>query len=49
MAPQRRQLGCVLQDHGLWPHMTVSQNVAFLLKNSGMLRAEIAQRIEDVL
>lgn len=29
LAPQKRQLAYVLQDYGLFPHLTVAQNIAF--------------------
>lgn len=48
-APQRRRLGYVFQDHGLWPHMSVAQNVAFPLKNAAMPNKQIRQRVGEVL
>ncbi len=31
--PEKRKLGMVFQDYALFPHMTISQNVSFGLKN----------------
>ncbi len=47
--PQDRKLGFVFQDYGLWPHLTVAENVAFPLKMSKTPSFEIAKRVKDVL
>ena len=39
----------VFQNYALWPHMTVSENVAYGLKLRKIARAEIAERVEGVL
>jgi iron(III) transport system ATP-binding protein len=44
-----RGIGMVFQNYALWPHMTVSQNVAYGLKLRNVARGEIAQRVEAVL
>lgn len=46
---EERGIGMVFQDYALWPHMTVTQNVAFGLRLRRMPRAEIAQRVEELL
>ncbi|UYO94551.1 ABC transporter ATP-binding protein [Pollutimonas sp. M17] len=33
LSPQERRVGYLQQDYGLFPHLTVAQNVAFGLKN----------------
>jgi ABC-type Fe3+/spermidine/putrescine transport system ATPase subunit len=43
--PHRRQLAMVFQDYGLFPHMNVSQNVAFGLEMRRLPREEIARRV----
>ncbi|WP_165224627.1 ABC transporter ATP-binding protein [Affinirhizobium pseudoryzae] len=42
-----RGLAMVFQSYALYPHMTVRQNLAFGLENSGMPKAEIATRIAE--
>lgn len=45
----RRDLGMVFQSHGLFPHMTVADNVGFGLKMKKLASAEIARRVKDAL
>jgi molybdate transport system ATP-binding protein len=40
LAPHRRRLGMVFQDHLLFPHLTVTDNVAFGLRSRGLGRRE---------
>jgi spermidine/putrescine ABC transporter ATP-binding subunit len=47
--PQRRDIGVVFQSYALFPHMTVSQNVAFGLEMRNFGRSEIASSVADVL
>jgi ABC-type sugar transport system ATPase subunit len=42
-----RGLAMVFQSYALYPHMSVRQNLAFGLENSGMAKAEIAERIGE--
>ncbi|WP_122523299.1 MULTISPECIES: ABC transporter ATP-binding protein [Pannonibacter] len=42
-----RGLAMVFQSYALYPHMTVRQNLAFGLENSGMPKPEIATRIAE--
>ncbi|MDO1585362.1 ABC transporter ATP-binding protein [Rhizobium oryzicola] len=42
-----RGLAMVFQSYALYPHMSVRQNLAFGLENSGMPKAEIAERIGE--
>ncbi|MGB3146294.1 MAG: betaine/proline/choline family ABC transporter ATP-binding protein [Paracoccaceae bacterium] len=46
---RRRKLGMVFQHFGLFPHMTVAQNVAFPLKMQGQTRAERLARAAEVI
>lgn len=47
--PHKRDIGMVFQNYALFPHKTVSQNVAFGLRMRGIGREEIAQRVRDAL
>ena len=49
MPPHERGIGMVFQNYALWPHMTVSENVAYGLKLRKLPKGEIAQRIGAVL
>ncbi|MDA5556749.1 quaternary amine ABC transporter ATP-binding protein [Shimia sp. MMG029] len=46
---RRRKLGMVFQHFGLFPHMTVADNVGFPLKMQGMGKAERRARALEVL
>ncbi len=39
--PERRSVGVVFQDHALWPHLTVLENVAYPLRRSRTPSAEV--------
>jgi putrescine transport system ATP-binding protein len=39
----------MFQNYALFPHLNVEANVAFGLKQEGLVRAEIAQRVADML
>ncbi|WP_238364591.1 ABC transporter ATP-binding protein [Mesobacterium pallidum] len=43
--PSERGIGMVFQSYALYPQMTVEGNLSFGLKNAGMSKAEIAQRV----
>ncbi len=47
--PQRRNLGVVFQGYGLFPHMTVQQNVEFPLRMRSLPAAERRRRAADML
>lgn len=49
LPPQRRPTATVFQSYGLFPHMTVFENIAFGLKIRRIRRAEIRRRVEEVL
>lgn len=45
--PERRGVGMVFQDYGLFPHMTVRKNIEFGLRRMG--RGQKAARVEEML
>ena len=45
----RRRIGYVLQDVGLFPHMTVAENVAVVPRLLGWERSRIDRRIDELL
>jgi len=45
----KRPIGMVFQSYAIWPHMTVAENVAYPLTIQRRPRAEIKQRVLDVL
>ncbi len=50
--PNRRNIGMVFQNYGIWPHMSVFDNVAFPLKvdrRNRPGRREIARRTDEAL
>src|SRR6185295_18002653 len=47
--PAKRGIGVVLQSYALFPHMRVSDNVAFGLKSHRVPRAEIGPRVSEAL
>lgn len=49
VAPKQRRIGFVFQNYGLYPHLTVFQNVAFGLKIRRVPRDEIRERVHRAL
>jgi spermidine/putrescine transport system ATP-binding protein len=45
----RRQLGMVFQNHALFPHMTIAENVGFGLAMRRKPRSEIAKNVDQAL
>ena len=44
--PKDRGIGMVFQSYALYPQMTVEGNLSFGLKNQGVPRAEIRERVD---
>ena len=44
----RRQIGYVIQDGGLFPHLTAGQNVALMAKHVGMPQEDLEARIAEL-
>ena len=49
LPPAKRGIGVVLQSYALFPHMRVSENVAFGLKSHRVSRSEIGPRVAEAL
>jgi putrescine transport system ATP-binding protein len=47
--PYERPVNMMFQSYALFPHMTVEQNVAFGLKQDGVPKAEIVDRVATML
>ena len=47
--PHRRPVNMMFQSYALFPHMSVEQNIAFGLKQERRPKAEIAERVEEML
>ena len=48
-APNKRNIGIVFQNYALFPHMTVSENLAYPLRARKLEREKIAARVEEYL
>jgi len=48
-SPNNRDIGMVFQQHALFPHLTVFNNIAFGLKLSKISKSEIQHRVKSVL
>ncbi|SEB23029.1 MULTISPECIES: polyamine ABC transporter ATP-binding protein [Paraburkholderia] len=49
MPPYRRPVNMMFQSYALFPHMTVESNIAFGLKQEGVPKAELRDRVQTVL
>ena len=49
VSPQKRNVNMVFQAYGLFPHMTVAENIAFGPKIKKLSRDETAARVADVI
>lgn len=47
--PYRRPVNMMFQSYALFPHMSVEKNVGFGLKQEGMAKSEIADRVAEML
>lgn len=45
--PRKREISVVSQNHELYPHMTIYENIAFPLKINGIPKDEIERRIKE--
>jgi iron(III) transport system ATP-binding protein len=49
VAPEKRGLGMVFQQHAVWPHWSVERNIAYPLVLAKVPRAERAARVAEVM
>jgi iron(III) transport system ATP-binding protein len=47
--PERRGMSMIFQSYAVWPHRTVTENVAYGLKFRDVPRAEVPKRVRDAL
>jgi spermidine/putrescine transport system ATP-binding protein len=47
--PYKRNVNTVFQNYGLFPHLSIYENVAFGLRRSGVKKDEIKSRVTDML
>jgi iron(III) transport system ATP-binding protein len=47
--PWKRDIAMVFQSYGLFPHMSVGQNIAYGLKMRKVPKSEIEKRVRDIL
>jgi len=48
LPPAKRDVGFLFQNYALWPHMTVSQNIAFGLENLKWSREDTKRRVNEL-
>lgn len=49
VAPEKRGLGMVFQQHAVWPHWNVARNIAYPLRLAGVAKAEREERVAEVM
>ncbi|EIK51695.1 spermidine/putrescine ABC transporter ATPase [Stutzerimonas stutzeri TS44] len=49
LPPYERPINMMFQSYALFPHMTVEQNIAFGLRQDGLAKAEVTQRVGEML
>lgn len=47
--PEARDMGMVFQSYALWPHMSVGENIAFGLQCRKLQKAQISEKVKEVL
>ena len=47
--PEGRNMSMIFQSYALWPHMTVTENVAYGLKLRKLDRTAIARKVATIL
>lgn len=49
LPPAERDFGIVFQSYALFPNLTIRRNIAFGLENDGRGKAEVTQRVDELL
>lgn len=49
LGPEKRKTNMVFQGYGLFPHMTVRQNVAYGLRLAGVSKDEVVSKVKNML
>ena len=49
LPPNERPFNMMFQSYALFPHMSVEQNIAYGLKQDGLLRNQIISRVQEML
>ncbi|WP_159995147.1 ABC transporter ATP-binding protein [Roseomonas sp. 18066] len=49
LPPHQREIGMVFQRYALFPHMSVSENLAYPLRRRGVTEGEILRRVTEAL
>ena len=49
LPPERRNMSMIFQSYALWPHMTVTENVAYGLTLRKLDRSEIGKKVDGIL
>jgi putrescine transport system ATP-binding protein len=49
LAPYERPVNMMFQSYALFPHMTVEKNIGFGLRQEGMAKDKIAERVDEAL
>src|SRR5574343_1182449 len=49
LPPYARPINMMFQSYALFPHLTVWDNIAFGLRRDGLPKAQVAQRVEEML
>jgi putrescine transport system ATP-binding protein len=47
--PHRRPVNMMFQSYALFPHLTVAGNIAFGLKQEGLQKADITERVDAMM
>lgn len=49
LPPNKREVNTVFQNYALFPHLTIRENIAFGLKLQKVKKAEIRERVENII